>query len=132
MITGSTRTLRVLYVEDERDVRDPISQMLELLGYEIKCARNGEEGVSEAETWQPDFILMDIRMPVLDGLQATRILRSKPDTEGIPIYILSAYTDAKTRSSCRDAGADGFFSKPADIEKIDATIKRTLTPGRAA
>lgn len=120
---------RVLYVEDEKDLRDPISQMLVLLGYAVDCAINGAEGVEKAERWQPDFILMDIRMPKLDGLEATRILRSKPITEKIPIFMLSAYDDAKTRASCREVGADGFFSKPADIEKIDSTIRRTLRMG---
>ncbi|MCB0166849.1 MAG: response regulator [Anaerolineae bacterium] len=117
---------RVLYVEDEKDLREPISQMLEFLGYEVDCAINGAEGVQKAESWQPDFILMDIRMPKVDGFEATRRLRSNPNTKAIPIFILSAYDDAKTRASCREVGADGFFSKPADIEKIDATIRRTL------
>ena len=117
---------RVLYVEDEKDLRDPISQMLEFLGYEVDCAVNGAESEEKAESWQPDFILMDIRMPKIDGFEATRRLRSNPVTNKIPIFILSAYDDAKTRASCREVGADGFFSKPADIEKIDATIRRTL------
>lgn len=117
---------RVLYVEDEKDLRVPISQMLEILGYEVDCAVNGAEGVEKAESWRPDFILMDIRMPKVDGLEATRRLRSNPNTKQIPIFILSAYDDAKTRASCREVGADGFLAKPADIEKIDATIRRTL------
>ena len=117
---------RVLYIEDEKDLREPISQMLEILGYTVICAVNGAEGVEKAKSWQPDFILMDIRMPKVDGFEATRLLRSNPSTEKIPIFMLSAYDDAKTRANCREAGADGFFSKPADIEKIDATIRRTL------
>ncbi|MCB0193706.1 MAG: response regulator [Anaerolineae bacterium] len=117
---------RVLYVEDEKDLREPISQMLEILGYTVDCAINGAEGVEKAKSWRPDFILMDIRMPKIDGFEATRLLRSNPSTEKIPIFILSAYDDAKTRAHCREVGADGFFSKPADIEKIDATIRRTL------
>lgn len=117
---------RVLYVEDEKDLREPISQMLEILGYEVDCAINGAEGVEKAENWQPDFILMDIRMPKVDGLEATRRLRSNPITKKIPIFMLSAYDDAKTRASCREVGANGFLAKPADIEKIDATIRRTL------
>jgi CheY-like chemotaxis protein len=69
---------------------------------------------------------MDIRMPVLDGIEATRILRNNPSTEDIPIFILSAYTNAKTRQACELAGASGFFAKPIDIEKIDAAIKETV------
>ena len=123
---GDNSSPRVLYVEDEKDLRDPISQMLEILGYEVDCAINGIEGINKAESWQPDFILMDIRMPKVDGIEATRLLRNNPTTEAIPIFMLSAYDDAKTRASCREVGANGFFAKPIDIEKIDATIKRTL------
>ena len=99
---------RILYVEDVKDVREAIAQMLKILGYDVECATNGQEGVEQAERWQPDIILMDIRMPVMDGLEATRAIRNNPMTEKIPVYILSAYTDAKTRTSCREAGADGL------------------------
>jgi CheY-like chemotaxis protein len=126
-MTGRVRNSpRVLYVEDEKDVREPISQMLKFLGYEVECAINGQAGVEHAERWRPDIILMDIRMPVLDGIEATRILRNNPSTEDIPIFILSAYTNAKTRQACELAGASGFFAKPIDIEKIDAAIKETV------
>jgi CheY-like chemotaxis protein len=123
-MTGTVSTsARVLYVEDEKDVREPISQMLKILGYNVECATNGQEGVEQAEHWQPDIILMDIRMPIMDGIEATRAIRNNPTTEKIPVFILSAYTDAKTRASCRDAGADGFFSKPVDIERIHSTFR---------
>jgi CheY-like chemotaxis protein len=130
-MTGTTKgSPRVLYVEDEKDLRVPISQILELLGYEVECAVNGRAGVTRAEEWKPDVILMDIRMPVMNGIEATEALRRNPATEQIPVFILTAYTDAKTRDACEQAGASGFFAKPLDIEKIDATIKSFL--GKAA
>jgi CheY-like chemotaxis protein len=100
--------------------------MLEILGYDVACADNGQTGVEKAESWQPDIILMDIRMPVMTGIEATRVLRSRPATENIPVFILSAYTDAKTRNACNEVGVNGFFTKPPDIRKIDAAIKRVL------
>ena len=124
------KTPRVLYVEDEKDIQIPISQMLRFLGYDVECADNGQLGVEKAENWKPDVILMDVRMPVMDGPEAIRILRSRPDTEGTPIFVLSAYTDSKTRITCKQAGADAFFPKPIDIEKIDAAIKNKLTTAR--
>jgi CheY-like chemotaxis protein len=124
------KTPRVLYVEDEKDIQIPISQMLRFLGYDVECADNGHLGVEKAENWKPDVILMDVRMPVMDGPEAIRILRSRPDTEGTPIFVLSAYTDSKTRVTCKQAGADAFFPKPIDIEKIDAAIKNKLTTAR--
>lgn len=130
-MTGSAgNTPRVLYVEDDKDLQFPISQILGILGYEVACADNGKMGVEKAESWKPDIILMDVRMPVMNGPEAIRILRSKPNTERTPIFVLSAYSDSKTRDSCRQAGADAFFTKPVDIEKVDAAIKQALKIAR--
>ena len=117
---------RVLYVEDEKDLQVLMTNMLQFLGYEVACADNGKMGIQKAEEWKPDVILMDVRMPVMNGPEAIAALRSKPDTSKTPIYVVSAYNDAVTRDACKQAGADSFFSKPIDIEKIDATIKSAL------
>ena len=131
----SGKTPRILYVEDVEDIRLPISEILTLLGYEIRCANNGKQGVEAAESWQPDLILMDLRMPVMDGPTAIRTLRSNPDTSDIPIFVLSAYSDAETRNLCKQMGVDRFMSKPIDVEKLDTAIKETLkrqTPERGS
>lgn len=120
------RVIRILYVEDVEDIRLPISQILTILGYEVMCADNGKQGVEAAEKWNPDIILMDLRMPVMDGPTAIRILRSNPDTSDIPIFVLSAYSDAKTRDLCKQIGVNRFMSKPVDVEKLDTAIKETL------
>ena len=122
----SGKTPRILYVEDVEDIRLPISEILTLLGYEVRCANNGKQGVEAAENWQPDLILMDLRMPVMDGPTAIRTLHSNPDTSDIPIFVLSAYSDAETRDSCEQIGVDRFISKPIDVEKLDTAIKETL------
>jgi CheY-like chemotaxis protein len=122
----SGRTPRILYVEDVKDIRLPISEILTILGYEVRCANNGKQGVEAAESWQPDIILMDLRMPVMDGPTAIRALRSNPDTSDIPIFVLSAYSDSETRSLCKEIGVDRFMSKPIDVEKLDTAIKETL------
>ena len=120
------RPIRIVYVEDEKDIRLPLSQILTMLGYEVMCADNGQQGVEAAESWNPDIILMDLRMPVMDGPTAIRTLRSNPDTSDIPIFVLSAYSDAETRDECKQIGVDRFMSKPIDVEKVDAAIKETL------
>ena len=119
--------IRVLYIEDEKTLQDVISQMLKFLGYEVACANNGKHGVELAKSWKPDLILTDLRMPIMDGPEAIRTLRHDSDTMDIPIFVLSAYSDSKTRDTCRQAGADEFFTKPPDIEKIDVAIKKTVT-----
>lgn len=126
MLQNNATPIRVLFVEDEKAVQDAIARMLELLGYQVTCADNGKQGVDLAKSWQPDFILMDIRMPVMDGLEATRRLRSNPATTEIPIFILSAYTDARSRRLYQDVGADGFLAKPTSISKLNFTIQKTL------
>ena len=126
-MTGQADKPRVLYVEDEKDLQVLMTNMLQFLGYEVACADNGKLGVEKAGDWKPDIILMDVRMPVMSGPEAIAVLRSKPDTSTIPIYVLSAYNDAGTRDAAKKAGADNFFAKPIDIEKIDATIKAALT-----
>jgi len=120
------RPIRIVYVEDDKDIRFPISQILKMLGYEVICANNGHQGVEAAESWKPDIILMDLRMPVMDGPTAIRTLRSNPDTSSIPIFVLSAYSDAKSRDLCKQIGVDKFMSKPIDVDKVDAAIKETL------
>lgn len=114
--------MKILYADDEPALRVPIAQILELLGYEVWTAINGEDCIEKAEEYMPDVILMDIRMPIMNGIEAIEALRSNPATEQIPIFMLTAYTDAKTRDACEQAGADGFFAKPLDIEKIDVVF----------
>lgn len=118
--------IRVLYVEDDKDIREPISQILTILGYEVMCAHNGQQGLEAAANWKPNIILMDLRMPVMDGPTAIRALRSNPDTSDIPVFVLSAYSDAKTRDLCQQIGVDRFMSKPINVEKVDAAIKEIL------
>ncbi|MDX1521687.1 MAG: response regulator [Anaerolineae bacterium] len=124
-----TETTRILYVEDDNDVRYLLLQFLELLGYEVKGADNGQTGVEIAEQWQPDIILMDLNMPVMDGLQAIRILRQRPLTAKIPIVVLSGDRDQNTRDECRRAGADRFFTKPPDFFLISSLITELTKSG---
>jgi CheY-like chemotaxis protein len=97
-----------------------------MLGYEVICADNGQQGVEAAGSRNPDIILMDLRIPVMDGPTAIRRLRSNPDTSDIPIFVLSAYSDAKTRDLCKPLGVNRFMSKPIDVDRVDAAIKETL------
>jgi CheY-like chemotaxis protein len=117
---------RILYIEDDKNLQFSIAQMLRIMGYEVACADNGRDGVEKAESWKPDIILTDVRMPFMNGDEVIRVLRGKPDTVHTPIFVLSAYTDAKTRNSCKEAGADKFYAKPPDMRKIDADIKAIL------
>lgn len=118
---------KVLYVEDHPAQRDIMAQMLELSGYQVAVASDGIEGVEQARAWDPDLILMDLRMPRMDGFDAIRELRKDPDTAGIPIIAISAWASAKHKERAMEAGADEHFTKPVDLAKLLETINRLLS-----
>lgn len=118
--------IRVLYVEDAQVIRDTISRLLELNGYNVAYAKNGEEGVKKALSWQPDVILMDLRMPVMDGFNAINEIRLNPLTKRIPVFVISAWSSKKERTQAKIAGADGFFVKPPDLNKLIEAIETAV------
>ncbi|MBN1992978.1 MAG: response regulator [Anaerolineae bacterium] len=123
---------RVLYIEDDENQRVAMSQMLKILGYEVTCAENGQEGVEKAASWKPDIVLTDVRMPKMNGDEVIRVLRSRPETCGLPIFVISAFTDAKTRGTCKEAGANKFYAKPINIYEINDDIKSALNHKKPA
>jgi CheY-like chemotaxis protein len=117
-----------LYIEDHPAQRDIMAQMLELSGYDVAVACDGIEGLESARAWRPDLILMDLRMPRMDGFDAIRELRKDSDTAAIPIIAISAWASAKHKERAMDAGADEHFTKPVDLAKLLDTINRFLEP----
>ncbi len=120
-------SIKILYIEDGKSVQMVMSTSLSLLGYEVVCADNGKLGIEKAKSWHPDLILTDFQMPVMDGPETIRRLRADLDTAHIPIFVLTAYTNAKAQITCQKAGADRFFSKSFDVvETIDLTIQEMI------
>ena len=117
---------RILYVEDDQDIRGPISQILAILGYQVMCVDNGEQGVEMAEKWKPDIILMDLRMPVMDGFKAINQIKTNPKTSHIPIFVVSAWSSKKERTKAKLEGADEFFVKPPDLNQLIDSIERAV------
>jgi CheY-like chemotaxis protein len=116
----------ILYVEDNEDNMFIGHRRLTQAGFDVVLARNGEQGLTMAAEMKPDLIVMDLNLPVLDGWQATRRLKARPDTKAIPIIALSAHNDAKHRQQALAAGCDDFEDKPVDyrglVEKIRALL----------
>jgi len=104
-----------------------MAQMLQLSGYEVAVASDGIEGVDQARSWSPDLILMDLRMPRMDGFEAIRELRKDPTTAGIPIIAISAWASAKHKERAMQAGANEHFTKPVDLSRLLETINRFLS-----
>jgi two-component system cell cycle response regulator DivK len=118
---------KVLYVEDHPAQRDILAQMLELNGFEVAVAGDGLEGVEKARSWLPDLILMDLRMPKMDGFEAIKVIRATEETEGIPIIAISAWASAKHKERAIEAGANEHFTKPVDLNRLLTTIGRYIT-----
>jgi two-component system cell cycle response regulator DivK len=117
--------IKVLYVEDNDDNVYMLTMRLELLDdFEVLAAENGEKGCEMAASERPDIILMDLEMPVMDGWEATRRLKSNPTTCDIPIIALSAHALAGEREKALAAGSDEFDTKPIEFERLLATVRR--------
>ena len=123
--------IKVLYVEDNDDNLYMLKMRLELLGdFEVLTAEDGEKGCNIAASERPDIILMDLEMPVVDGWEATRRLKSSPQTRDIPIIGLSAHAMAGEREKAMAAGCNEFDHKPVEFERLVATIRRILAGGK--
>ncbi len=117
---------KILYVEDHPAQRDIMAQMLELGGFEVDVAGDGLEGVEKTKSWLPDIILMDLRMPRMDGFQAIEEIRSIAETAEIPIIAISAWASGKHKKRALDAGANEHFTKPVDLNRLMTTINSYL------
>src|SRR5205814_8040666 len=95
-------------------------------GYQLLVAEDGERGVALARAEQPDLILMDLELPVIDGWEAARRLKADPATRAIPIIALSAHALAGAREKALAAGCDEFDTKPIEFDRLVATIQRLL------
>ncbi len=117
---------KILLVEDNEENRDMLSRRLTRRGYEVVIALDGGQGVEMARSIAPDLILMDMDLPVLDGWEATRQLKSAPETKAIPIIALTAHAMMGDREKAIDAGCDDYDTKPIEfsrlIEKIEAAL----------
>ena len=124
---GAIEVSKVLYVEDHPAQRDILAQMLELNGFEVDVAGDGLEGVEKARIWCPDLILMDLRMPKMDGFEAIKEIRATANIQDIPIIAISAWASAKHKERAIEAGANEHFTKPVDLNRLLSTISRYLT-----
>ena len=117
----------ILLVEDNEMNRDMLSRRLERKGYQVLVAVDGVQGVAMARSHQPDVILMDMSLPVMDGWEATRQVKALPETCTVPIIALTAHAMTGDREKALEAGCDDYETKPVDfpalLGKIEALIK---------
>lgn len=118
--------MTVLLVEDTEDNRFMMRRLLEMSGYDVLEATNGEEAVQIAAAEEPDLILMDLSLPLIDGLAATRLIRKLPNCLEIPIIAVSAHDTSDFQSDALAAGCNSYITKPIDFSELEQLIVREL------
>lgn len=118
--------VRILVAEDAADSRDLIVRLLESVGFEVRAVENGERAVDSFKTWHPHFIWMDIRMPVMDGYEATRQIRALPGGDGVKIVALTASVFQERLGDILEAGCDDILSKPFEEEHLFRVMAQLL------
>jgi two-component system cell cycle response regulator DivK len=117
---------RILVIEDTEDNRRILRDLLTNAGFEVLEATDGEKGVAAAVAENPDLILMDIQLPVIDGYEATRQIKSHPKSSHIPIIAVTSYALSGDEAKTRDAGCDGYIAKPYSPRQILAMVRDFL------
>ena len=123
---------KILLVEDNEMNRDMLSRRLQRRGYEVVMAVDGQDGVTKAQEEAPALILMDMSLPVLDGWEASRQLKTAPATRGIPIIALTAHAMSGDREKALEVGCDDFDTKPIELDRLLAKIEALLARGAGA
>jgi two-component system cell cycle response regulator DivK len=118
--------VKVLIVEDNSDMRDLLSLVIERLYYVPVLARNGKDCLEKAITENPQLILMDMMMPVMDGWEATRALRANPETKNIPILATTALFRPHELKTCVEAGCNGYIVKPFSFVDLGTKVRELL------
>ncbi|WP_201351817.1 YfiR/HmsC family protein [Hydrogenimonas urashimensis] len=125
-VSKKDRDKRILIVEDKEENRLLLRTQIESLGLQVATATNGQEAVERFKTWHPDFIWMDNRMPIMNGEEATRIIRSLPDGDRVKIVGLSASVFSDEKERILKVGLDDFVAKPYSVKKIYETMQKYL------
>ena len=117
---------KILLVEDNEMNRDMLARRLERKGFEVVIAIDGKAGIDMASSANPDIILMDLSLPVIDGWEATRQIKANPATQSIPVIALTAHAMAGDEQKALEAGCDDYDTKPIDLKRLLDKIESLL------
>ena len=121
---------KVLLVEDNEMNRDMLSRRLIRRGFQVVFAMDGQQGVDLARSEQPDIILMDMSLPVIDGWEATRRVKADDATRSVPVIGLTAHAMAGDREKAIEAGCDDYDTKPVELERLIGKMEKLLNAGK--
>ena len=125
----TTDPVRVLVVDDSAAIRELISVNLELEGYDVRRAADGQEALDVAAHWRPDVVTLDVVMPRLDGLETCARLRADPATAGVAVVMVTGRAQAADRARGEAAGVDAYLTKPFEPAELVATVARLSGSG---
>ena len=124
-VRSTRKPRRILLVDDSAAVRDSFSDILQDMGYEVRTAGDGEDALRSAEAWRPDYVLLDINIPLLDGYEVARRLRAQFTTGELKLVMISGVTlDAATMRDAKRAGFDFCFDKAGNFPMLDAWLRQ--------
>jgi len=117
---------KILIVEDDLDVADMLNAYFRVQGYEVFTVNWGEDGIRACQTSQPDLVILDIRLPDIDGYEVARRLRSNRRTQQIPIIFLTEKSERLDRMEGLELGADDYITKPFDVQELRLRVRNAL------
>ena len=123
---------KILIVEDNEDNWQILSRRLRRRGYDVVIARDGKQGLTMARGDKPDLILMDMNLPLLDGWEATRLIKADPRSKGTPVIALTAHALTGDRDKALEAGCDDYHTKPVELPRLLEQIEALLQKRQAA
>ena len=121
-VEGETRPAKILVADDNQPSAMTLSWAMEAFGHEVHTCYNGREAVEEARTFHPDVVLLDIGMPVMDGLEACRAMRAQPGMATTLIIAQTAWSDSETRDKSAAAGFNFHMVKPVDLDEVERLV----------
>jgi two-component system alkaline phosphatase synthesis response regulator PhoP len=128
----AAETKKILIVDDEPDILEIITYNLQINGYDVQTAKDGDQGLQKAKEFKPDLIILDIMMPKKNGIEVCKILRSKPEYDDTLIIFLTALNDELSHVKGLEFGADDYISKPVSpkimVSKVNSMFRRIIKP----
>jgi CheY-like chemotaxis protein len=117
---------KVLYLDDTADQRNLVEMVLNSIGLDVETGADGEEGLRKVAQNPPDLILLDLRMPKINGFEFLKIIKEQSDTQNIPVVVISAWANKAARDEVMGAGAIDFLIKPYEIDDLIAMVQKYL------